>query len=291
MGLEVELVRGIRGSVEADLWLPNVDLTVLPTDYQRFLDSCPRVVNRAVIDISKRRISKLIVRPGDGYRGPVIVKSNANYGGRPERRLLGDDRDALRRPWRESIDRLRRRLGLVVPFDPSAPIDPRYYPIFQTRDQLPEGIFQAREFVVERFVPEQCGRLYVLRSCGIACNETFNVRMTSKQPVVKAGDIVDREELPAPRAIIDIASRFFLDFGKLDYVVHRGDVHLFDLNRTPMFRRFRGRYDDEQRGIAMRFARALIERFERPDPRSHNERVTPARPVDSNRACNVMGVD
>lgn len=264
MGLEVEVVRGIGGSVEADLWLPNVDLTVTPPAYQRFLEACPRVVNRRVVDISKRSFSELQVNRGDGYRGPVIVKSNRNYGGRPERRLLEGEAAGRASSWRESMGRLvRQRLGLQEPIDPSVPLHPRYYPIFETPEQVPESAFTSEELVVERFVPERQGRLYVLRSCGVAGEESFHVRTTSKRPVVKADAIVDREVLPAPRSILDHAARLGLDFGKLDYVMQAGEVRLLDVNRTPMFRRYRGGYDPEQWEVALRFARGLLERFEK----------------------------
>ena len=103
MGHDVAFVRGIARDVEADLVVPHVDLTVLPDDYVRWLARHPRVVNRAVVDISKRRISRLAVGPDDEVDGPVIVKSNRNYGGLPERRRLG-------RSWRErALGREARR--------------------------------------------------------------------------------------------------------------------------------------------------------------------------------------
>ena len=60
------------------------DLTVLPRAYTDFYDRFEHVVNRDVVDISKRAFSKLRVKPGDGYEGPVIVKTNANFGALPE---------------------------------------------------------------------------------------------------------------------------------------------------------------------------------------------------------------
>ncbi|MGI9590666.1 MAG: hypothetical protein ACR2P8_04800 [Myxococcota bacterium] len=263
MGIEVEVARGIDRAVEADLWLPHVDLTVIPPDYRRFLAECPRVVNREVVDISKRRISDLIVEPGDGYRGPVIVKSNENFGGRPERRLLGEHRAGRTRPWRRRLARLRGRLGLGSGFDPWARIDPRHYPIFDSPDALPKGTFENPELVVERFVPERQGELYVLRSYAFAGDETINVRIAAKGPVVKAPDSVEREEVPVPEALRTVRARLAIDYGKLDYVIHDGQVRLLDVNRTPTFARHE-QYSEYQRRTAERFARGLIELFEEP---------------------------
>lgn len=261
MGIEVEVVRGIDRPVEADLWLPHVDLTVMPADYLRFLADHARVVNRGVVDISKRRISDLLVHPGDGYRGPVIVKSNENFGGRPERRLLGENRAGRARPWRRRLARLRGRLGLGSGFDPWARIDPRRYPIFDTPDALPKGTFENQELVVERFVPERQGSLYVLRSYAFAGDASINVRVVAEQPVVKAPDTVEREEVPVPEALRTIRSRLAIDYGKLDYVIHDGQVRLLDVNRTPTFARHE-EYSDYQRKVTQRFAVALVERFE-----------------------------
>lgn len=268
MGIEVGVVRGIDRAVEADLWLPHVDLTVLPPDYQRFLAERPRVVNRELVDISKRRISDLIVEPGDGYRGPVIVKSNENFGGRPERRLLGENRAGRVRPWRRRLARLRGRLGLGAGFDPWARVDPRRYPIFASPDELPRGTFENPELVVERFVPERDGELYVLRSYAFAGDATINVRVTAKEPVVKAPDSVDREEVPVPEALHTLRARLGIDYGKLDYVIHEGQVHLLDVNRTPTFARHE-QLSEYQRRTTERFARSLLELFEQgPTPES-----------------------
>jgi hypothetical protein len=264
MGIEAVVIRGVDERVEADLWLPHVDLTIRPDDYTQFFDARPHVVNRQVVDISKKRISSLLVHSGDGYRGPVIVKSNENYGGRPELRLLGDVRKHGLPAWRDRLGRLRNRLGLG--FDPRGRLDPSRYPIFASPDELPAGTFESPEFVVERFVPERDGALYVLRSCGFGGGETFNVRTVSKLPVVKARAVADRVEVPVPHQLEAIRARHGIDFGKLDYVLHEGAVQLFDVNPTPTFGRFNGEYNAEQRKIARLFAHGLIDRFEKKSP-------------------------
>lgn len=263
MDIEVEVVIGIDGSVEADLWLPHVDLTVIPSDYQRYLAECPRVVNRDVVDISKRRISELLVRPGDGYTGPIIVKSNANYGGRPERRLLGDDRAAHARWLGAGLSWLRRRVGLRGGVDLTEPLDPRHYPIFESPAALPPSAFENPELVVERFLPERQGELYVLRSYAFGGDAAVNIRSTSKDPVVKAGNSIDREHVPVPNELLEIRESLGIDYGKLDYVLNEGRIRLLDVNRTPTFGRMGNRYSEDQRRTALEFARGLIEYFEK----------------------------
>jgi hypothetical protein len=217
-------------------------------------------VNRHVVDISKRRISSLLVHPGDGYRGPVIVKSNENFGGRPERRLLGKDRVGQSQPWRRRLARLLSRLGLG--FDPWAPLDPQCYPVFDTPKALPRSTFRNPDLVVERFVPEMQGSLYVLRSYAFAGDAMINVRLTGQQPVVKARDALEREEVPVPEMLHDVRSRLAIDYGKFDYVIHDGQVRLLDVNTTPSFGPA-SEHSEYQRRTVKRFALGLIEHFEK----------------------------
>lgn len=79
-GVEIEVLKGPGKVVVADLLIPHIDLTVLPEAYVDVFNSYPRVVNRHVRDISKRLISRNLVTRTDSYDGPVIVKTNLNYG-------------------------------------------------------------------------------------------------------------------------------------------------------------------------------------------------------------------
>src|SRR5690348_16773447 len=80
MGCAVEVMRGVRQQVRADLVIPHVDLTITPQEYLDFLRAYPNVINRHVVDISKSRISTHLVERNDNYTGPVIVKTERNYG-------------------------------------------------------------------------------------------------------------------------------------------------------------------------------------------------------------------
>jgi len=86
-GFRVTVAPGPDQLVKADVVVLHVDLTTIPTEYVAFLRRYPRVVNGGVVDISKRTISGQLVRRGDGYEGPAIVKTDRNSGGSRERRL------------------------------------------------------------------------------------------------------------------------------------------------------------------------------------------------------------
>jgi hypothetical protein len=260
MGIEVEFARGVRRPLDADLVLPHVDLTVLPRPYVRFLERHPRVVNRFVTDISKRYISSLRVRPGDDYGGPVIVKTDRNAGGRPEKRLLG-------RPWvmRWPIKQLARRFAKPnsgFGFHAWTGLELGDYPVFDSVRSLPSGTFWNPRLVVERFAPEREGRLFCLRTYFFAGEGEVNLLIKGRSPVVKSDRVVERVELPPPEAIRALRRRLRFDYGKFDYVIHDGEPLLFDANRTPTFGRGSG-YSEYQLEIARRLARGLLAAFDR----------------------------
>lgn len=94
-GLRVETLRGPHARAPADLLIPHVDLTVTPPEYAAVYERYPRVLNRRVLDIAKSSFSANLVGPGADYDGPVIVKTDSNYGGQPERRLRTAGRRTL----------------------------------------------------------------------------------------------------------------------------------------------------------------------------------------------------
>ena len=258
MGHEVEFVRGVDRAIRADLIVPHVDLTVLPPEYVEFLKSHDNVVNRQVVDISKRSFSRLRVTRGDAWGGPVIVKSNLNYGGTPERDLLGPawwERGLFRKLLRAAARRDRR-----TRFHPFLPVRPDRYPVFDSVADLPRGTFLNPRLHVERFRPERDGDMYCLRSYLFAGSAEVNIRYTCPNPVVKAAGIVDRKDVPVPEELREFRARNGFDYGKFDHVIVDGHVHLLDINRTPSLVAL-PEYSERQMGYARSFARALLEQF------------------------------
>jgi len=254
MGHAVEFLFGVRRRVAADLLVPNVDLTRLPREYVEFFDAYERVANRRVIDIAKRSFSRLGVRPGDGYAGPVIVKTDLNSGGWPERKAYG-------KAWRDRrIARWIFRRDPVTGFHPRLPVDPARYPVFDSVDDLPRGTLSNRRLHVERFVPERDGALFCTRSYAFAGTHEFAVLTKAPHPVVKARGIVERAEVAVPEELRSVRARLGFDYGKFDYALVAGEPQLFDINRTPIFGPREGA-EERQRGIAERFARGLLEQF------------------------------
>jgi hypothetical protein len=230
--IEVEVVKGVDKKVDADVLFSHIDLSQVPDSYEEFRSRYPLVVNGRVRDITKRFISKNLVQPGDGYTGPVIVKTNRNYGGLQEN-LLGRGIASRRITslW-SSLNKIinpnsRRFLGLAKI------LDVNQYPIFPTVASVPLGAFKNEALVVERFLPERDGELYCLRVYLFLGDRHVSSLGKSREPIIKRDSVVYRQEVPVPEEIAAARRRLNFDYGKFDYVMNDGRVVLLDTNSTP----------------------------------------------------------
>jgi hypothetical protein len=228
-GLEVSWAHGIGDRPEADVLIPQVDLTRLPDDYIAYIRSYPNLVNRNVVDISKRSFSEHLLEEGNDYQGPVIVKTNNNFGGWPERWLVMPRypllwwlyRKALGTTWQAFAD-LARQTVL------------HRYPIFNSLAEVPPGVFSNKALVVEKYLPEREGDWYFMRHYLFFGDHSRNVRVAGKQPFLKRSACVLRDEnLPVPPQLLSLRRRLGFDYGKFDYTIHNGQAALLDVNWTP----------------------------------------------------------
>jgi hypothetical protein len=237
MGCTVDVMRGTRQQRRADLMIPHVDLTITPQAYVDLLRAYPNVVNRYVADISKSRISTHLIARNDPYTGPVIVKTDRNYGGVPERLLFPPSRFRPSR-WAWSA---RRLIGKVLGTDlrrvawryvESMP--PDAYPVFPSVRDVPNGVFENTNLVVERFLPEIADGLYCLRYYYFFGSAGINLLFRSKEKrIVKAETALNVEEVPMPTELDSMRGKLGFDYGKFDYALRDGRVVLFDVNPTP----------------------------------------------------------
>jgi len=87
VGIGIRVLRGIEHFEPADGLILHPNLTIVPDDYLAFCKQYPLIINGGVRDISKRMISSSLVGQKDSYVGPVIVKTNFNFGGKSERKM------------------------------------------------------------------------------------------------------------------------------------------------------------------------------------------------------------
>ncbi len=226
-GHEVIFLFGTRRFVPADLVLVHVNLSVVPEKYLTFARRYPIVLNGLVKDIRKRTFSENILAKDANWDGPVIVKSDLNYAGYPER-TLKRSRLARRFPVVRRVRRLLDRLtGRTPRFAESTD-----YELYDKLADVPEGYFDDTDLVVEKFLPEIRDGLYHTRNYNFLGDRAQWVNLAGPNPIVKAATCVKIDEIEPHGKIVEIRRRLNLDYGKLDYVVHDGRVVLLDVNKT-----------------------------------------------------------
>jgi len=233
-GLRVTLLRGAQHFEPARLLIPHIDATVRPAKYEAFVQRYRRVANRRVTDVSKSSFSENLIGAGSRYSGPVIVKTNRNYGGLPERR-------AANAPRRSSLARrLQSRWTKFFGTSPSGVawkrvewLDVDSYPVFQRLQDVPRGVFGNPNLVVEKFAPEIEGGFYSVRYAYVFGSREITLRLKSRRAVIKGSNAEVCEEVETPPEIGGWRRRLGLDYGKIDFVVAEGKPVVLDVNPTP----------------------------------------------------------
>ena len=224
-GLQVSVHQGLGPPVPADLAFQHVDLTVVPAPYQALARQYSKVLNGRVIDSSKRRISAHLVRRGDDYDGPVIVKTNRNFGGTMEARRASEGSFGAR-----TAHRLRSRL----PWSWRSHLPVADYPVFDSPRQVPRAVWYNPDLVVERFFTERHDGFYCLRTWTFLGDRETTLLAYSPVRIVKSRNIVRREPVAeVPAELRQMRRELGFDFGKFDYLIADGKPILFDANRTP----------------------------------------------------------
>ena len=240
---------------DADVVIVNIDLSVVPKEYVDLINKLPVVINGEILDISRRRFSQLALSRIDNYTGPVIVKTNANYGGRPDMSSLG-----LRRSLLTSIlGALKQLLGILLSsrfksiikrsrvlqmynrkwrgksvrrWDTIETLNPLEYPIFEDIKSVPYGVWGNDNLIVERFIGNPEGRLFYTHYCAFFGDKEIAGRLASPNPNVKFGNAVSDEETPIPDEVRQWRKDIKIDYGRFDYLEAEGKYFLIDVNKT-----------------------------------------------------------
>ncbi len=215
MGHRVVVHEGTTNLPGADAVLLHVDRTLVADDYIDALRGYRVAINGATRDIGKRAISANLVGPYDDYRGPVIVKTNANAGGIPER----------------LHEEIARRKG--EPLGPPVRYMTERYPVFASIAAVPAALRLDPDLVIEKFLPERGDGGYHSRHWLFLGDRDRCHRLLGPHPVVKGGDMIQREPVPIPDEMRAARARLGFDYGKFDFVLHEGTPVLLDVNRTP----------------------------------------------------------
>lgn len=229
-GVTVHVVSDPDLAPEADLGFLHVDMTRVDQRFARCMQRFAKTVNFQTLDISKRAVCSHIVRRGDGYDGPVIVKTDRNCAGIREAALAR----------RSLMRRVARSIHRRLPWQVRAELGGKSYPVFDSVKDVPWIVWRNPWLVVERFKPERAEGTYVLRSwvfCGSA--SLVGVRRATT-PVVRppfvGGPDLRRIADPGqvPKGLWRRREELGFQFGKFDFTLDEsGEPTIFDVNRTP----------------------------------------------------------
>jgi hypothetical protein len=224
--------RGIRMNVgrdfavDADLFLLHHDRTKIDATTAPHAHAGARIINGAILDISKRLYSSLSVDRDDAWIGPVIVKTNLNHYGVPEGEA---EHRSLLEKLHEQLAKLSWRAARKLP--------ERFYPIVNSIADVPSWVWRNDDLLVEKFLPERTDDgLYCVRGWVFLGDKGYGYRVFATHPLVKTGTMVRHDYLDeTPAELIEFRQRMQFDFGKFDYVLHGGKAILLDANKTPTF--------------------------------------------------------
>ena len=220
-GHSVDFLFGTKKFIPADACFLHIDLSVVPDHYLEFASRYPVTINGSVTDVRKRRYSRNIVCDNDDYPHPVIVKTDLNFAGWPERfATYGMSRCMLLR--------LKRRLGLTK----GEILRKDDYQVYASAADVPHGYFENPDYIVEKFLPERSGESYCLNMLKFLGGTSISGRLFSKIPVITNASIERTERSEPHPEIFAIRRRLGIDYGKIDYCVHDGKVVILDVNKT-----------------------------------------------------------
>jgi hypothetical protein len=203
---------------DADIAILHIDASVVSGKYVHCLSRYPVVLNRNVLNISKTVFSDNIVKFDDGYSGPVIIKTIANCGGIPEA---------------TKIKYLWSKLTLQWNWKKVTMLNPEKYPVFENKEDISIGVWQNKNFIVEKFLPERENNLFFLRYWIFLGNKGWAGRFGANYPIVKFSNMTTKDEIvPVPEELKVWRKKLGFDYGRFDYVEHNGKPVLFDVNKT-----------------------------------------------------------
>ena len=208
----------------------HVNLSVVPREYVQFAQNYPLVLNKYVVDIRKPAFSNLLIKKGEDYDGPVIVKTKNNYGNNPEKELEWKNRKFLPRY-------IRKKIHNSGWFRSWKNIDSlKNYPVFESVQEIPPAVWNNKHLIVEKFLPERSeDGVYRVREWVFLGDREIHYINNSHEPVIRGINTFQRDYLApedVPADLRKIRTKLGFDFGKFDYVINDNEVVLFDINKT-----------------------------------------------------------
>lgn len=225
-GHEVIFLFGIDKFVPADIIFVHVDLSVVPDSYLEFAARYPIAINGSIKDTRKSAYIPNLLKKGDSYDGPVIIKSNNNSAGIPERTRAG----LFGRIHEKTLRAIHRFRGEATPLTIRTALD---YKVYDHLREVPRIYFYHPGLVIQKFTPEMDENFFYTNSIFFLGDQISCGRLKAKNPIVKDDTLIDLERNVEPHPdILALRKKLKFDYGKFDYVIHQGDAILLDANKT-----------------------------------------------------------
>lgn len=197
----------------ADAAFLHADMSVMPQEYLDLAARYPRTVNGQVNDIRKRKVSSNLLDRDSAWGGPVLVKSDLNANGGPERFL------ARKSGSPENGAATTAGLGS--------------YRLFDRLAGVPQDVWRDPNLVVERYLPERRDLCNVLRVWSFLGDYERCTWYTSHETIIKGRGFLSFGPSPVPDFLRDERKRLGFDYGKFDFAIGPDGPVLYDANRTP----------------------------------------------------------
>lgn len=197
----------------ADAAIVHADMSLMSQPYLDLAARYPVAVNGAARDIRKRLVSRNLIDRSSDWTGAVLVKSDLNSRGGPERFL----------------DKQVASLTGQAPPDSVIP----EYELFDNPGAVPDSVWSDPTRVVERYLPEKRGTNNVLRVWSFLGDYERCNWYSSPETIVKGRNIEEFGPCEVPPELRAERKRLGFDYGKFDFAIGPEGPVLYDANKTP----------------------------------------------------------
>lgn len=119
------------------------------------------------------------------------------------------------------------------PWETRTSLDPLRYPIIETLDEVPPGVWCNPNLIVEKFLPEREDDFFYVRYWTFLGDKGWSGRYGSRNPIVKFGNMTTPDEpVPIPDELRLLRKKLGLDYGRFDFVIYEGILYVLDVNKT-----------------------------------------------------------
>ena len=224
MGVEIVHITKASGYVPADAVFVHIDQSIISPEARALALRYPAAINAYATDIRKFRYIDGLLGRDDSWNGPVIVKSNLNYAGMPERNAARQQGPIARRLLSRVANRLHRQSKYTI----QSKEDYRIYP---TLSDVPRHYFR-NDYVVQKFMAENDGEKNVLREYIFLGDLHYQNIERSDKLIITEDEHVSCEPFEPHPHLLATRRKLGLDYGKIDYTLIDGEPFIFDANKT-----------------------------------------------------------